>query len=177
MVDLIVPVSTRDHVRGPENANLTLVQYGDIQCPHCALAHPIINQLVRELNDSLQVVFRHFPLTEIHPLAQRGAEVVEAAASQGRFWEMLDLLYANSDGLDEESFTRFARKIKLDFKTFSRELDRAVHRDRIRADYLGGGRSGVKGTPTFFINRQRYRGPIDFDAMVAALYQASRAAE
>ncbi|MEO8201661.1 MAG: thioredoxin domain-containing protein, partial [Gemmatimonadota bacterium] len=123
---------------------------------------------------SLRVVFRHFPLARIHPLAERGAEVVEAAAASGCFWEMLDLMYANHDDLSEDAFHRFVRKLKLDSRRVSRELHEGLYRDRVRADYLGGLRSGVQGTPTFFINGTRYAGAIDFDAMVVALLQASQ---
>lgn len=169
---LPVPVSSRDHSRGPTGAQLTLVEYGDLECPHCALVHPVIQELGAELKDSLQVVFRHFPLPG-HPHAQRAAEAAEAAAAQGQFWPMVDMLYENSGKWDTD-FSRFARKLRLDMKQFNRELDSGRYRDRVRADLLGGIRCGIKGTPTIFINHQRYHGRLDFDALVAALFQASR---
>lgn len=169
---LSVPVSSRDHARGPAG-RLTLVEYADLECPHCALVHPVIHEIAAELPDSVQVVFRHFPLPG-HPHAQRAAEAAEAAAAQGRFWEMVDLLYENAGSLDGD-LSRFARTLKLEVKQFNRELESGRHRDRVRADLLGGIRCGVKGTPTLFINGRRHQGLLDFDSLVAALLQASRA--
>ncbi len=170
--ELVVPVSSRDHARGRPEAPLTLVEYGDFQCPHCALAHPVISDIARELGDSLRVVFRHFPLPG-HPHAQRAAEAAEAAASQGRFWEMVDQLYQAGGELAED-FSRLAKKARLDLKQFNREMAAGAHRDRVRADMLGGIRSGVKGTPTVFLNGQRYPGRLDHDGLVGALLKTAR---
>jgi formate-nitrite transporter family protein len=174
MAKLEIPVSAHDHAQGPADAPLSLVEYGDFQCPHCALAHPQVAEIAHELRDSLRVVFRHFPLVRVHPLAERAAEAAEAAAAQGRFWEMVALLYRNQDELDDDSLVRYARKANLDTKRFRKELDAGVHAPRVRADFLGGVRSGVNGTPTFFINGERYEGTLHFDALVAALLKASR---
>jgi protein-disulfide isomerase len=174
MADLIVPVSAHDHIRGPANAPLTLVQYGDFQCPHCAAAYPEVAAIASELSDSLRLVFRHFPLVQVHPQAQRAAEAAEAAASQGRFWEMAPLLYENQEQLDDHSLGRYAKKASLDLKRFKKELSSGVHAARVRADYLGGVRSGVDGTPTFFINGKRYEGSFKSEAFVAALLNVSR---
>jgi len=174
MARLVLPVSAHDHSQGPENASLTLVQYGDFQCPHCALAHPTVTQIARALEDSLRMVFRHFPLTNEHPRALKAAEAAEAAASQGRFWDMAGLLYENQEDLDDESLLKYAKKAKLDLKRFRKELGSGIHSPRVRSDYLGGIRSGVKGTPTFFINGEQYEGSFEFDALVAALLKASR---
>jgi protein-disulfide isomerase len=174
MADLVVPVSAHDHVRGPANAPLTLVQYADFQCPHCAAAHPEVAAIANELSDSLRLVLRHFPLAQVHPQAQRAAEAAEAAASHGRFWEMASLLYENQEELDDHSLGRYARKAGLDLKRFRKELSSGVHAARVRADYLGGVRSGVNGTPTFFINGKRYEGPFKSEALVAALLNESR---
>jgi len=174
MSTLVVPVTSRDHARGPGDAGLTLVEYGDLECPHCALVHPFIAEIAGELRDSLQVVFRHFPLSTVHPHAQRAAEALEAAASQGKFWQMIDLLYADNTQLDDEALARHARKLRLDLKRFQKELASGVHRDRVRADFLGGVRSGVAGTPTFFINGVKYGGTFEFEAIVGALLTASR---
>jgi protein-disulfide isomerase len=173
MTKLVIPVSARDHGRGPVNASLTVVQYGDFQCPHCALAHRAVSDVVNELRDSLRFVFRHFPLTKVHPLAQRAAEAAEAAASQERFWELASLLYENQDALDDASLVRYARKGNLDLKRFKKELSSGVHAARVRADFLGGVRSGVSGTPTFFINGERYEGMFNSEAFVAALLRES----
>jgi protein-disulfide isomerase len=174
MTKLVIPVSPRDHAQGPENASLTLVQYGDFQCPHCAEAYPDIAAIASELSDSLRIVFRHFPLTDVHPRAQHAAEAAEAAASQGRFWEMAALLYENQEQLDDTSLTHYARKAKIDPRRFKKELSSGVHAPRVRADFLGGIRSGVNGTPTFFINGEQYQGTFKFDALVSALLKESR---
>ncbi len=174
MADLVVPVSAHDHIRGPANAPLTLVQYADFQCPHCAAAYPEVAAIANELSDSLRLVLRHFPLSQVHPQAQRAAEAAEAAAGHGRFWEMASLLYENQEELDDHSLGRYARKAGLDLKRFRKELSSGVHAARVRADYLGGIRSGVNGTPTFFINGKRYEGPFKSEALVAALLNESR---
>jgi protein-disulfide isomerase len=174
MADLIVPVSAHDHILGPVDAPLTLLQYGDFQCPHCAAAYPEVAAIANELSDSLRLVFRHFPLAQEHPQAQRAAEAAEAAASQGRFWEMAPLLYENQEQLDDHSLGRYAKKTGLDLKRFKKDLSSGVHAARVRADYLGGVRSGVNGTPTFFINGKRYEGTFKSEAFVAALLNESR---
>ncbi|HEV8124208.1 MAG TPA: thioredoxin domain-containing protein [Gemmatimonadales bacterium] len=174
MAGLLIPVTARDHCRGPAEASLVLVQYADFQCPHCALLHPIVDEIRRELKDSLRVVFRHFPLSQVHPRAKAAALAAEAADSQGKFWDMADLLHDNHEELDQDSLERYAKKLKLSMKQFSGEIESGAHEARIRADFLGGVRSGVNGTPTFFINGQRHEGSLTFDAMVTALLNASR---
>ena len=176
MPQLIVPVNSRDHSKGPTAATLTLVEYGDLQCPHCALVHPVVAEIAHELADSLRIVFRHFPLTRVHPRSQRAAEAAEAAGMQGKFWEMVDLLYQNHEDLSDESLARYAKKARTDVKQFTRDIEGTALKDRVRADFLSGVRSGVNGTPTFFINGERYNGAFDFDALVAALLKASRTA-
>jgi protein-disulfide isomerase len=175
MATLAIPVSAHDHARGPEKAPLTLVQYMDFECPHCALAHPRVTEIANELGDSLRLVFRHFPLTDVHPRAHRAAEAAEAA-KQGRLWEMLPLLHANHDRLDDETLVRSAKKAGVDAKRLMKELASGAHAGRVRADYLGGLRSGVKGTPTFFINGELYEGVLELDSLVTALLKASRTA-
>jgi len=176
MATLVIPVSAHDHARGRADAPLTLVQYGDFECPHCALAHPRLLEIADELGDSLRLVYRHFPLTDVHPRAQRAAEAAEAAAKQGRFWEMIPLLHANHERLDDETLIRCAKKAGVDAKRLMKELGAGAHAARVRADYLGGLRSGVGGTPTFFINGERYEVTLGFDSMVGALLKASRIA-
>jgi protein-disulfide isomerase len=174
MANLVIPVTAHDHAQGPADARLTLVEYGDFECPHCALSHPWVTEVARELRDSLRVVFRHFPLAGVHPRAERAAEAAEAAATQERFWEMVALLYENQEQLDDEALVRHAKKAKVDAKRFRKELEAGVHAPRVRADYLGGVRCGVSGTPTFFINGLRYEGVLKLDDLVAALLKASR---
>jgi protein-disulfide isomerase len=122
----LLPVSSRDHARGPADAGLTLVEYGDLECAHCALVHPIVSEIAGELKDSLQVVFRHFPLATVHPNAQQAAEALEAAGCQGRFWEMLDLVYQDNAKLDKDALCRSAKKARIDVKQFTRELEGGV---------------------------------------------------
>jgi len=174
MATLAIPLSVHDHVRGRVDAPLTLVQYGDFQCSHCARVYPMVLEIADDLGDSLAFALRHFPVPQIHPMAQRAAEAAEAAASQGRFWEMATELYENQEELDDDRLTRCARKADLDIKRFKKEMMSGIHASRVRADYLGGVRSAVKGTPTFFINGQIYEGPHQSAALVAELLKASR---
>jgi len=174
MPALVIPVTEHDHARGAANAPLTLVQYGDFECPHCALAYPRLTEIANELGDSLRLVFRHFPLNDVHPRAQRAAEAAEAAAKQGRFWEIVPLLHENYEKLDDETLIRCAKKAGVDAKRLMKEVESGTHAARVRADYLGGLRSGVNGTPAFFINGERYEGALGLDALVVALLKASR---
>src|SRR2546426_3373581 len=173
MVTLAIPLSVHDHVRGRVDAPLTLVQYGDFQCSHCARMYPMVLEIADDLGDSLAFALRHFPVSQIHPLAQRAAEAAEAAASQGRFWEMATELYENQEELDDDRLTRCARKADLDIKRFKKEMMSGIHASRVRADYLGGVRSAVNGTPTFFMNGQLYEGAHASAAEVAQLLEAS----
>jgi len=174
MAALAIPVTAHDHAQGPVDARVTLLHYGDFQCPHCALFFPHLIEIAHELRDSVRVAFRHFPLADVHPQALRAAEAAEAAASQGRFWEMASLLYANQEHLDEDSMVRYAKKVNIDARRFRKELGSGVHAPRVRSDYLGGQRSGVQGTPTMFINGQVYTGRLELGDVVGALLTASR---
>jgi protein-disulfide isomerase len=136
--------------------------------------YPMVIEIADDLRDSVAFAFRHFPLSQLHPLAQRAAEAAEAAASQGRFWEMATALYEHQEELDDSGLTRCAKKADLDITRFKKEMKSGVHAFRVRADYLGGVRSGVKGTPTFFINGRVYEGPHEPGALVAELLQASK---
>lgn len=155
---LVVPVSERDHILGPATAPVTLVEYGDFECPHCRRAHPIVQGVVRYMGDNLRFVYRHFPLGEAHPHAQHAAEASEAAAAQGKFWEMEDTLFRNADELTDEDLILHAARLGLDFQRVSQELAAGTYTRRVRDDFRGGVRSGVNGTPTFFINGLRFDG-------------------
>ncbi len=161
------PVGDRDHIRGPADAPVTLVEYGDYECPHCRQVAPIVEELQARFGDRLRYVFRHFPLTTAHPHAQMAAEAAEAAAAQGKFWEMHDLLFEYTDPLTRQQLVRFARELDLDVARFERELDEEVHAERVSQDFLGGVRSGANGTPAFFLNGVRYDGPWDLDSLVS----------
>jgi len=153
---LIIPVGPDDHLAGARDAPVVLVEYGDYECPYCGAAYPIVKKLQRELGGDLALVFRNFPLSEAHPHAEQAAEGAEAAGAQGKFWEMHDLLYEHQDALDSSSLVDYARALGLDDARVSRELVDGTWRPRVRGDFRGGVRSGVNGTPTFFVNGDRF---------------------
>ena len=167
---LTMPVSEqRDHIQGPPTATVTLVEYGDFQCPHCARAHLMLKELQDHQGDDLRLVYRHFPLSQIHPLAQPAAEASEAAAAQGRFWEMHDVIFEDQEVLSEEALVTFAKALGLQLDRFIRELAEGVQAPRVREDFLSGVRSGVNGTPTCFNNGRRHDGGLDPHALIAAI--------
>ncbi|MDB5330139.1 MAG: oxidoreductase [Phycisphaerales bacterium] len=167
---LSVPVSEeRDHILGPPDAPVTLLEYGDFECPYCGQAYYVLKDLEAQMGDQVRQVFRHFPLTQIHPHAGRAAEASEAAAAQGRFWEMHDMLYENQDALSDYDLVAYAQALGLDVRRFRTELLSDAYAPRIREDFLSGIRSGVNGTPTFFINGRRHDGPWDLDSLMAAI--------
>jgi formate-nitrite transporter family protein len=172
---LVLPIEGRDHVKGPPDAASTLVEYGDYECPYCGLAHPIVQEVQRRMGHRLRFAFRHFPLSEIHPHALRAAEAAEAAAAQGKFWPMHDLLYENQAALGDADLARYAGALGLDLQRFVKELAEGVWQPRIREDFLSGARGGVNGTPTFFVNGLRHDGPWDADTLVEALSVPVRA--
>ncbi|HEY2157329.1 MAG TPA: DsbA family protein [Isosphaeraceae bacterium] len=169
MSELTVPVTERDHIRGSDRAVVTLVEYGDYQCPHCGQAYPVVEELIRQLGPVLRVVYRHFPLTSMHPRAEPAAEAAEAAGAQDKFWEMHTQLFENQDALEDTDLIGYADAIGLDVDEFTDDLASRTHAARIREDMLGGIRSGVNGTPTFFINGVRHDGPYDFGSLFAAI--------
>jgi protein-disulfide isomerase len=170
---LAVPVDDRDHVRGSKTAPVTLVEYGDYECPHCARAFPIVESLAEQLGQRLRFVFRHFPLTTIHPLAEGAAEAAEAAAVHGKFWEMHTLLFENSPALEPESLAQYAANLDLDAMSFVNVLAEHAYAAAVREDFVGGVRSGVNGTPTFFINGARHDDAFDFETLLAAIEAAT----
>jgi protein-disulfide isomerase len=170
---LAVPVGPTDHVQGPETAPVTLMEYGDFECPHCGAAYLIVKNIQRLMGERLRFAFRHFPLTQIHPMAEPAAEAAEAAGAQGKFWEMHNLLFENQQTLDPEYLLGFAEKLGLDTERFMRELEEGVYRERVREDFMSGVRSGVNGTPSFFINGVRYDGSWDVVPLLEALETAS----
>ena len=166
---LALTVGPRDHAQGNTHAAVMLVEYGDYECPHCGRAHPIVKKIQQRLGLQLRFVFRNFPLTMIHEHAQVAAEAAEAAGVQGSFWEMHDTLLEHQRALDDGALTGYAKAIGLDGERFERELVEHAHEDRVREDFRSGVRSGVNGTPTFFINGVRYDGAWDFDLLLEAL--------
>ena len=156
---LAIPVTNRDHALGPPEAPLTLVEYGDFECPFCGMAYPDLKQIRTRLGDQLRFVYRHFPRPE-HPHARHAAEAAECAAAQADsfFWAMHDMLFEHQQALDDEHLTQYAGKIGLDTQRFERDIADHRYLERVQDDLAGGVRSGVHGTPTFFINGERYEG-------------------
>jgi len=169
------PVSERDHVAGPEDAPVTLVEYGDYECPHCGFAHPVVKTVQRELEGQLRFVFRNFPLAEAHPHAVLAAQSAEAAGSQGRFWEMHDMIFEHQDALEPEDLIGYGKALGLDVARFKSELEAGTYAKKVRDDFRSGVRSGVNGTPTFFVNGARYDGSwANVEAFIRALRAAAR---
>ena len=170
---LTLPVGERDHIQGSPTAAVTLVEYGDYQCPHCLQAYPIMIDIQEHLGDRMRLVFRNFPLTQVHPNAQHAAEAAEAAGAQGKFWEMHDYLFEHQSHLDDAALLRYAAEIGLDVKRFERDLKEQKFAPRVREDFQSGIRSGVNGTPTFFINGIRHEGSWDLETLTAAILAAA----
>jgi protein-disulfide isomerase len=172
---LAVPVSEdRDHIRGPRTAPVTLVEYGDYECPYCGQAYYVVKELERRAGSLMRFVFRNFPLTTIHPHAERAAQAAEAAGAQGKFWQMHDCLYENQHALEDEDLLKYGALVGLDIQRFVREMQEGRYLDRVREDFLSGVRSGVNGTPTFFINGVRHDGSWDLDTLLAAIEDAAQ---
>jgi protein-disulfide isomerase len=169
MTALKIPVTTKDHLQGDENAHVILVEYGDYECPHCGRAYLIVKHLQKHFGEQLGFVFRNFPLTEIHPYAESAAESAEFAAANERFWEMHDGLYENQEMLGEPLLLELAKTLGLSAPGLSEALADEEYAPRVREDFLGGVRSGVNGTPTFFINGQRHDEPFELEFLAAAI--------
>jgi protein-disulfide isomerase len=169
MTRLRVPASPEDHTQGNPSAPCTLVEYGDYQCPHCGRAYPIVKRVQQHFGDRLLFVYRNFPLTRSHPAAEPAAEAAEFAATQGKFWEMHDLLFENQNRLGPRLYEELALQIGLDPVAVADALDGGQFRERVRADFMGGVRSGVNGTPTFFINSLRHDGAFDYPFLIEAI--------
>ena len=169
MTPLALPDPERDHIYGSANGSIKLLEYGDYQCPFCGAAHPIVKEIQRRLGDDLLFAFRHFPLTNIHPHAEHASEAAEAAGAQGNFWGMHDLLFENQGALQDENLVEYAAELGLDQTRLNREVTSEVYARRIREDFKNGVRGGVNGTPTFFINGERYDGEFSIKHLLNAL--------
>jgi protein-disulfide isomerase len=152
---LTPPVGAGDHTLGPDDAPITLVEYGDFECPYCANAHVIVKSIREQLGDRLRFVFREFPLSEAHPHAEHAAEAAEVAAAQGRFWQMHDLLFEHQHHLSDGDLARYAQSIGVDASAVASALDEGTFSGLVRQQFMSGVRSGVNGTPTFFVNGHR----------------------
>lgn len=166
---LTLPVDIRDHTQGDPNAAITLLEYGDYECPYCGKAYSVIKQLQDKMGKRLLFAFRNFPLTDMHPNAELAAEAAEAAGKQGKFWEMHDALYENQDELGEPLIIRISKQIGLDVDELLADLRARAFKARVREDFMTGVRSGVSGTPGFFINGVKFNRQWDFDTLLNEL--------
>ena len=168
-IPLTLPDPERDHTSGSTDGLIKLLEYGDYECPFCGEAQPIVKEIQQRLGDDLLFAFRNFPLTQIHPHAEHAAEAAEAAGAQGNFWGMHDLLFENQGALEDEDLAAYAVELGLDETRVIREVASSVYAPRIREDFKSGVRGGVNGTPTFFINGERYDGTLDPEHLLNAL--------
>jgi protein-disulfide isomerase len=173
MSTLSPPVSERDRVVGPADARVTLVEYGDFECPHCGALYPIVQAARKAFGGNLRFAFRHFPLRSSHPHALAAAKAAEAAGEQGRFWEMHDRLFQRQTELGDADLERHARELGLDVERFRRSLGDHAHEARIREDLASAAQSGAQGTPSLFINGELYEGSLERDEIFAALARAA----
>jgi protein-disulfide isomerase len=168
-MNLAIPVNKEDHALGSAAAPVTLVEYGDYQCPFCGDAYSMLKSVIAAMGPKLRFVFRNMPLNEVHPYAQFAAEAAEAAGAQDKFWEMHDAIYEHQTELGSDLVHNLARKLKLDLPRFDSDNDARRFRARVKNDFMGGMRSGVAGTPAFFINGERYEGSIEQKSLLLAL--------
>ncbi len=171
---LKMPVGDRDHVQGDADALVTLVEYGDYQCPYCGQAYPIVKAVQNHFGKRLRFVFRNFPLSEIHPHAAQAAAAAEAAADHGKFWEMHDRLFEHQNRLGESDLVNYASELGITSEGFLELMQSEEKADRVQEDFMTGVRSGVNGTPTFFINGVRYDGSWDFPDLISAIEASLR---
>jgi protein-disulfide isomerase len=162
-------INAHDQQLGDINSTVTLVEFGDYQCPHCGRAYPLIKQLLRDLGDKLHFVFRNFPLSEIHPLALPAAIAAEAAGLQGKFWQMHNIIFENQTRLHDNIFVEFAKRIRIDSKRFLADTRGRAVSDKVESDFESGVRSGVNGTPSFFINKEKFD---DYDGSYESIRNA-----
>jgi protein-disulfide isomerase len=174
MSKLLVAVTESDHIQGDLAAEISLVEYGDYQCPHCKMAYPIVKRLQKHYGKRLSFVFRDFPLSQMHLWAESAAEVAEFAGAHGKYWEMHDLVFENQQNLGNALFLELTESLDLSPWDLQTALAEQIYRARVRADFTGGVRSGVNGTPTFFVNGQRHDGTYDFESLSEAIENIAR---
>ena len=169
MARLKPPVGNRDHIKGDLTSPIQLLEFGDFQCPHCGAAHPIIKEIEKKFGEELVFIFRHFPMSELHPFAQAAAVASEAAARQGKFWQMHDLIFENQAALSNELLLLLAKSLQLNMKSFQKDLRDPELFEKVETDFESGVISGVNGTPSFYINGNKYEGPYEFPSLVTAI--------
>jgi len=170
---LRVPVNSNDHIQGPDNAPVTFLEYGDYECPYCGRTNPVVRRVQRYFGPRLRFAYRHFPLTEIHQHSEAAAETAEYAGAYGRFWEAHDMLFENQDRLGLTLFFAVVRSLGLAEQRLRDALAHGTFADKVRRDFLSGVRSGVNGTPTFFINGVRHDGSYDLETLLTAIADAA----
>lgn len=173
MSTLKISVTPEDHIQGNDNTSITLVEYGDYECPYCGNAFPLVKQIQDHFHPNLKYVFRHFPVQEIHSHAQVAAEIAEFAAKKGHFWEMHDLIFENQEHLGMPLLIELTQTLGLPLKDLESDLENGTFVSKIQKDFSGGVKSGVNRTPTFFINGTRYNGNFEFKELVSAIESAS----
>jgi len=171
-MSLRVPVGEQDHVQGNADAHGTLVEYGDYECPHCGRAHPIVKRVQKHFGKKLRFVFRNFPIAEMHPHAESAAETAEFAGAHGKFWEMHDALFENQEQLGGAFYLKLAQELGLSPQELRAAVENREYLARVKSDFTGGVRSGVNGTPTFFINGKRHDASFEYDDLVEAIQAA-----
>lgn len=168
---LKVPVTSVDHIQGDFNAPITLVEYGDYECPFCGMAYSVVKQVQQHFGKKLRFIFRNFPITQSHPYAENAAITAEFAAKYHKFWPMHDLLYENQENLEILDLLDFAQSLDLSIPDLKLALENKTFEEKIKEDFMGGIRSGVNGTPTFFINDVRYNGSFEYEDLIAAMME------
>ena len=171
MAKLKTTVTPEDHIQGPEDAEVILVEYGDYECPYCGRAYSIIKRIQKHFGQRLGFVFRNFPLSEMHPHAESAAEAAEFAGAHGKFWEMHDLLFENQERLSEPLYLELAEELSLPPEALRQAIEEGKYMPHVRADFSSGVRSGVNGTPTFFINEERHDGSFDYETLLLAIQE------
>ncbi|TMQ49139.1 MAG: disulfide bond formation protein DsbA [Candidatus Eisenbacteria bacterium] len=171
------PVTDADWCMIDPNAPVTILEYGDFECPYCAMAAPVLERIVVENPDAIRLIYRHFPVTTVHPLSLIAAEAAEAGGAQGKFWQMHNALFANQPRFESDSLRQLSRAIGLDIRRFDREMEAHVHLQEVKQDFRRGVQDGVNGTPTLLINRVRYDGPREYDAILSAIAAVAGARE
>src|SRR5258706_10419693 len=169
MSNLTKLVNKKDHIKGNTNAAITLVEYGDFECPDCGEAYYIIKDIQKVEGETLKFVFRHFPLSESHPHAKNAAWAAEAAGLQGKFWEMHDMIFENQDTLEDEDLINFVKELNLDIEKFLKDFLSQDVKNKVEEDFLSGLKSGVNGTPTFYINGERHDDGYDYETLLVAI--------
>ncbi len=172
MAKLQVAVTAEDHIQGDAGAKVTLVEYGDYECPHCLIGDAVVKRLQRHFGERMRFVYRNFPLMEIHPMAEPAAEAAEFAGAKGKFWEMHDAIFQNQRSLSEPMLAKLAERLELDGEEASAAVEEQSFGERIEGDMEGGERAGVHGTPTFFINGEQYEGAWEYEELAAAIEMA-----